>query len=268
MRRDDQSAALRPEQRGQVIDQRQVALRPPQPGAGRDARRGHGMSHRSPGTASAARMSAAATPRARSGGRLAQIGGEVSAEPLQRVWPQEGRQADRALRQFQHVERRPLHRRPGEVGIGRGIVGGDLGLGPQGGGMHPEPRRLCRQSRLAEPSRLVRVAAAASAAEMLAQRAQYRFQPAALDGGEAPGASGEIRLPQVVARVPNEHVPVHREASEIHRAGRRGTHALGGPAGEVGALSRRERHQQHPWGRLGRGLRAGGDQRPRGEASA
>ena len=242
MRRQHQRAAGRPEQRVEIG--RPAAGRAPPPAASRrPAWPGlaiSGMPHRSPGAASAARISAAATAKARSGRRLAQIGGKVAADPLQRARPQEGGEPDRALRQFQHVQRRPLHRRPGEVRIGRGLGRGRLGLGPQR--RRPRPR-AAPSPPPSPPGRAVPPDAgrrrgrcggdgrAARPAPPPARRTAPRRS--ARRRRRNPAAAGSRRAPRPPCRAPTP------SAGEVDRAGGGGAHALGGPAGEVGALARR-----------------------------
>ena len=92
----------------------------------------------------------------------------------------------------------------------------------------------------------MRIAAPAGPHEVRAQRRQQRLHPADVDGGEAPGAAGKIRLAMIVAGLAEPVFGGDREPGEQNRPGPGGAHALGGPAAEIDPISRRKPGQRHP----------------------
>ena len=194
--------------------------------------------------------------------RLAQVGGEVAHHPLRRIVAQEGGQAEAALHQPHHVQPGLLCGDAGQVDQGRDVAGiVRAGLGDACGACRPHGGGLARDQCGADAGALMRVVVASALVQLAAEQRHQPIDPAQCHRDAAPGAGGEFRLAQIVARTADQRLRSHADIGEIARAGAGGAHAVHAARREAGAAVGTQRHDQHAFAavRVQRGEQRPGD---------
>ena len=156
---------------------------------------------------------------------------------------------------LQEVERGSLDRRACKIDVTNKRCGVHLApLEECGCPLDPETRGLDGDRRLAYPRGLMRIAASASAQEMLAQRHKQGFHPSGLNCGEAPRAARKIRLAVIIPGLAKHVLGIDPEPREFNRPAQRSAHALCEPTREIelfvpeeAAAGSFEPGWPHPW---------------------